>query len=191
MDTMFEHLNEKEVLKIVPFKKTTLWDRVGQWLFPRPIKFGDGTTRWLKSEIEEWFRAHQAGWDKNQIRALILWLFENREKPACAGEIGALVLRMGLEKKPDEITDGAFNKLQRRSRGGRSPQMHPSLSSSGSPDSFAGPEPPASYGQAKIMLRYIDPVLAKARRSAHTQIIFLRLSKQYFGVQNICGCKRP
>ena len=46
------------VLRLVPFSKSTLWRRVGQGLFPSPIKLSVGITAWRAEDIRRWIDEH-------------------------------------------------------------------------------------------------------------------------------------
>jgi prophage regulatory protein len=43
-----------QVLKLVPFSKSTLWRRVKEGTFPRPLKLSDRVTVWRAEDIRQW-----------------------------------------------------------------------------------------------------------------------------------------
>jgi prophage regulatory protein len=46
-------LRQSEVIRRLGISKTSLYEGVQDGRFPKPIKFGERTARWLESEIEE------------------------------------------------------------------------------------------------------------------------------------------
>ena len=52
---MEQLLTIKEVVKIVGFKKSTIYKFIKENKFPLPLKFGK-SSRWAKSEIDEWMK---------------------------------------------------------------------------------------------------------------------------------------
>jgi prophage regulatory protein len=47
-------LREPEVLRLIPFSRTTLWRQVRRGLFPRPLKLSSGVSAWSANEIATW-----------------------------------------------------------------------------------------------------------------------------------------
>lgn len=47
-------VRQKQVLRLVPFSKSTLWRRVKKKLFPQPIKLSVGITVWRVEDIRRW-----------------------------------------------------------------------------------------------------------------------------------------
>lgn len=43
-----------EVLRIISFSKTSLYTRMRAGTFPRPIRLGERSVRWIEREIHEW-----------------------------------------------------------------------------------------------------------------------------------------
>lgn len=43
-----------QVLKLVPFSKSTLWRRVKEGTFPKPLKLSDRVTVWRVEDIRQW-----------------------------------------------------------------------------------------------------------------------------------------
>jgi len=44
-------LRPKQVLEIIPFSKSTLWQRVNDGTFPQPLKLSQRVTVWRESDI--------------------------------------------------------------------------------------------------------------------------------------------
>lgn len=44
----------KEVEKTTSFKKSAIYLRIGQGTFPRQVKLGSRTARWVRGEVEAW-----------------------------------------------------------------------------------------------------------------------------------------
>lgn len=47
-------LSIKEVLQRVPLSKPTIYRKIGQNEFPKPVPFGKRVSRWIESEIDDW-----------------------------------------------------------------------------------------------------------------------------------------
>lgn len=47
-------IREKQVLTKLPFSKSTLWRKVKNGTFPKPIKLSEKVTVWQVSDIEAW-----------------------------------------------------------------------------------------------------------------------------------------
>ena len=47
-------IREKQVLTKLPFSKSTLWRKVNNGTFPKPIKLSQKVTAWEVSDIEIW-----------------------------------------------------------------------------------------------------------------------------------------
>jgi len=45
---------EKELLTALPFSKSTLWRKVKDGTFPKPIKLSEKVTVWEVAEVEAW-----------------------------------------------------------------------------------------------------------------------------------------
>jgi len=51
-------ITAKEVLKLTGYKsRTTLWRRVRAGDFPKPVALSSHSTRWKKTEVEDWIEA--------------------------------------------------------------------------------------------------------------------------------------
>lgn len=58
-DTAF--LRERQLLGgLVPFSSATLWRRVGDGGFPKPIKLGSHITVWRVGDVRSWLELHSA-----------------------------------------------------------------------------------------------------------------------------------
>ena len=49
-----EILRRPQVLKKVGFSRQTLYRRIAEGSFPRPVRIGRQAVGWLKTEVEEW-----------------------------------------------------------------------------------------------------------------------------------------
>lgn len=47
---------EPPIPGIVPLSAATIWRKVSQNQFPKPLKLGPNSTAWLLSEVEQWVR---------------------------------------------------------------------------------------------------------------------------------------
>lgn len=47
----------KDVLKLIPVSRTTLWRMVQNGKFPKPIKLSDHATAWRNQDILDWLEA--------------------------------------------------------------------------------------------------------------------------------------
>lgn len=50
-----------QVLARVPFSRSTLWRRVSDGSFPRPLKLSARVTVWRSQDIEEWMQEQARG----------------------------------------------------------------------------------------------------------------------------------
>jgi predicted DNA-binding transcriptional regulator AlpA len=48
-----------QVLARVPISRSTLWRRVNDGTFPRPLKLSDRVTVWRSEDIDDWMRQQQ------------------------------------------------------------------------------------------------------------------------------------
>ena len=53
-------LRQPQVLRLVPVSKSTLWRRVGEGMFPTPVKLSSRVTAWRVEDVRDWIEA-QAG----------------------------------------------------------------------------------------------------------------------------------
>ncbi|XVJ69645.1 MAG: AlpA family phage regulatory protein [Rhizobacter sp.] len=54
-------MRQKQVLVLVPFSKSTLWRRVQEGSFPKPVKLSPRVTVWRTSDIQSWIQAYSSG----------------------------------------------------------------------------------------------------------------------------------
>ena len=59
--TQPRYLREKDLLKVIPISKSTLWRKVASGRFPKPIKLSEKITVWKTDEIEDWFAEQELG----------------------------------------------------------------------------------------------------------------------------------
>lgn len=52
VDAMF--VRERQILLMLPFSKSTLWRKVKEGSFPKPIKLSERVTAWRIEEINDW-----------------------------------------------------------------------------------------------------------------------------------------
>lgn len=50
-------LRERELLKVIPFSKSTLWRKIKDGTFPAPVKISTKVIVWLSDDIDHWFRS--------------------------------------------------------------------------------------------------------------------------------------
>jgi prophage regulatory protein len=50
-------IREKQVLKLLPIHRSTLWRWVRQGTFPQPSKVAPGVTAWSKADVTGWLEA--------------------------------------------------------------------------------------------------------------------------------------
>ena len=48
------YIREKDLLKIIPISKSTLWRKVANGTFPKPIKISTKVTAWIVEDIHVW-----------------------------------------------------------------------------------------------------------------------------------------
>lgn len=71
-----------EILQMVGMSKTTLRNRINDGLMPPSISLGDRARGWILEETQAVLRAMVAGQSKEQIRALVCQLVEQRQQAA-------------------------------------------------------------------------------------------------------------
>ncbi|GBG13512.1 outer membrane protein assembly factor BamA [Novimethylophilus kurashikiensis] len=74
-----EWLRLIHVMKMTGEKKSSLYVKIKDNLYPAPIKPGGNSSAWPRSEIEIVMAAWASGKCKEEIRALVLQLEENRK----------------------------------------------------------------------------------------------------------------
>jgi prophage regulatory protein len=50
------YIRFKELRKLVPLGRTTIWRMMREGRFPRSRRIGKAAAAWLESEVEEWIR---------------------------------------------------------------------------------------------------------------------------------------
>lgn len=55
------YIREKDLLKILPISKSTLWRKVAAEEFPKPIKLSQKITAWKTSDVDDWFAEQDLG----------------------------------------------------------------------------------------------------------------------------------
>ncbi|HHR4437791.1 AlpA family transcriptional regulator [Salmonella enterica subsp. enterica serovar Corvallis] len=53
-DSPTDLITIKEVEKTTGFKKSAIYLRIGQGTFPRQVKLGSRTARWVRGEVDAW-----------------------------------------------------------------------------------------------------------------------------------------
>jgi prophage regulatory protein len=54
-------MRQKQVLVLVPFSKSTLWRRIQDGSFPKPVKLSPRVTVWRTSDILHWIERYSSG----------------------------------------------------------------------------------------------------------------------------------
>ncbi len=75
-------LRESDVTDATGLKRSTLWDRIKQELFPRPVHIGPRSVGWPQSEVNAINKARIAGRNDNEIRELVRRLESARQAAA-------------------------------------------------------------------------------------------------------------
>jgi prophage regulatory protein len=57
-DESMRYIRFKELRKLVPLGRTTIWKMMKEGRFPQSYRIGKAATAWLESEIEEWIKKH-------------------------------------------------------------------------------------------------------------------------------------
>ncbi|EGE09637.1 helix-turn-helix transcriptional regulator [Moraxella catarrhalis] len=55
----------KDILPLLPFGKSTLWQKVKSGKFPQPVRLGKNCTAWRNQDIHDWL-ADPIAWEQNQ-----------------------------------------------------------------------------------------------------------------------------
>lgn len=53
-------IRERQILTMLPFSKSTLWRKVNDGTFPKPVKLSERVTAWRVDEIHEWMVSQNA-----------------------------------------------------------------------------------------------------------------------------------
>jgi len=51
------YVRERQILAMLPFSKSTLWRKVKEGSFPKPVKLSERVTAWRVDEINDWMVA--------------------------------------------------------------------------------------------------------------------------------------
>jgi prophage regulatory protein len=57
-------LRFSELRKTVPLSRSTIWRKVREGSFPKPVRIGKSAQAWLATEIDNWIAAQVASRDK-------------------------------------------------------------------------------------------------------------------------------
>jgi prophage regulatory protein len=57
-DEIMRYIRFKELRKLVPLGRTTIWKMMKEGRFPQSYRIGKAATAWLVSEVEEWIKEH-------------------------------------------------------------------------------------------------------------------------------------
>jgi prophage regulatory protein len=52
------YIRFKELRKLVPLGRTTIWKMMKEGRFPPSYRIGKAATAWLDSEVEDWIKRH-------------------------------------------------------------------------------------------------------------------------------------
>lgn len=53
-----KYIRQKGLMPILPFSSATLWRRVNDGSFPKPVKVSTGVTGWVAQEVRAWLEAN-------------------------------------------------------------------------------------------------------------------------------------
>ena len=56
----YSYIRQKELLQILPFLAATLWRKVKEGSFIRPVKLSDRITAWDRNEVSAWLNAKES-----------------------------------------------------------------------------------------------------------------------------------
>jgi len=56
---VMRYIRYKELRKIVPLSRTTIWRMMREGRFPRSRRIGRSATAWLESEVLEWMQERE------------------------------------------------------------------------------------------------------------------------------------
>ena len=62
-------VRQPTVIAHVGFSKSTLWAKVAQGAFPKPLKLGPRITAWRAEDVRDWIAARSAEADPLRTRA--------------------------------------------------------------------------------------------------------------------------
>ena len=55
-----KYIRQKGLMPLLPFSPATLWRRVGDGTFPKPVKISKGVTGWIVQEVRAWLEANRS-----------------------------------------------------------------------------------------------------------------------------------
>ena len=61
MENQIRFLGKPEVLRLTGMKQSTLYLRMKEGLFPRPVKIGPNSVRWPSNLVQEWMAKALSG----------------------------------------------------------------------------------------------------------------------------------
>jgi prophage regulatory protein len=76
---MLEMLRMKDVTKKTGYPKGSIYQKIGEGLFTRPVPMGARTAAWPKHEVETILQARIAGANDEAIRKLVKELMNKRQ----------------------------------------------------------------------------------------------------------------
>ncbi len=56
----YRYIRQKELMQILPFSAATLWRKVQNGTFVKPVKLSDRITAWNRAEVDAWLQAKEA-----------------------------------------------------------------------------------------------------------------------------------
>jgi prophage regulatory protein len=69
----------REVLTLLKMSRSSLYKKIDQGLWPKPIQLGARAVGWLSNENEQVLAAMIAGQSQDQIKQLVITLVEKRK----------------------------------------------------------------------------------------------------------------
>ena len=84
---MFEMLRMQDVTKKTGYPKGSIYQKIGEGLFTRPVPMGARTAAWPKHEVEAILQARIAGAKDDAIRELVKELMKKRQTIKTGGEL--------------------------------------------------------------------------------------------------------
>ncbi len=95
MSTGLQLLRISDVSKKTTLAKSTLWLKIAQGQFPRPIKLSPAISVWKESDVDAWIDERS----KNQIRLAVR---------TTAGSLVTTLPKTNPNKKPDGLAIGSL-----------------------------------------------------------------------------------
>ena len=79
--TTYSKINRRpEVLERIGLSKSTLFNRIKLGTFPPPISLGCRAVGWLEHEVDATLSLMSAGYNENQLKALVSELINKRKE---------------------------------------------------------------------------------------------------------------